>query len=290
VVTRYDRAEVLGRLTATLAQDQPLLVAGAGVGLVAKCAELAGADLIAVYSSGQYRMNGWPSTAAFLPIGNANEIALELGRTAIFPVVRTVPVIAGVFAADPTQDMRQLLGRMKEAGFSGVINFPTIGRLDGLFRRDLESLGFGLETERQMFRIAQELDLFTMAYAYSPQDAEGFAEADVDVVVAHMGLTAGGLTGHSQPVTLEAAARETQRILDAASAVKPEILQLCHGGPVATPQDVAVVLDRTTARGFVGASSIERLPVEAAIRSSVTGFKSVPLPARGAARPEGSAR
>jgi predicted TIM-barrel enzyme len=261
-------------------QNEALLVAGAGVGLVAKCAEIAGADLIAVYSSGQFRMNGWPSTAAFLPIGNANDIALELGTKAIMPAVRSVPVIAGVFAADPTQDMRHLLGRMKDAGFSGVINFPTMGRLDGTFRRDLESLGFGLETERRMFQIAQELDLFTMAYAYNAEDAAGFAGVDVDVVVAHMGLTAGGLTGHSQPVTLETAVNEVQVILDAAIAVKPDVIALCHGGPVSSPDDVAFVLERTSARGFVGASSIERLPLEAALDSSVRGFKSVPLPPR----------
>jgi predicted TIM-barrel enzyme len=280
LATRYDRQGVLDRLTATMGRDEALLVAGAGVGLVAKCAELAGADLIAVYSSGQFRMNGWPSTAAFLPIGNANDIALELGRTAILPVVREVPVIAGVFAADPTHDMRQLLERMIRTGYSGVINFPTMGRLDGTFRRDLESLGFGLDTELRMFRTAQELGLFTMAYAYNAKDAASFAAADVDVVVAHMGLTAGGLTGHSQPITLEAAVSDVQVILDAATAVKPEVIALCHGGPVSSPEDVAFVLERTTARGFVGASSIERLPIEAALDSSVRSFKSVPLPRR----------
>jgi predicted TIM-barrel enzyme len=280
LATRYDRQGVLDRLTATMGRDEALLVAGAGVGLVAKCAELAGADLIAVYSSGQFRMNGWPSTAAFLPIGNANDIALELGRTAILPVVREVPVIAGVFAADPTHDMRQLLERMIRTGYSGVINFPTMGRLDGTFRRDLESLGFGLDTELRMFRTAQELGLFTLAYAYNAKDAASFAAADVDVVVAHMGLTAGGLTGHSQPITLEAAVSDVQVILDAATAVKPEVIALCHGGPVSSPEDVAFVLERTTARGFVGASSIERLPIEAALDSSVRSCKSVPLPRR----------
>jgi predicted TIM-barrel enzyme len=283
LATRYDRQEVLRRLTATTQRDEALLVAGAGVGLVAKCAEIAGADLIAVYSSGQFRMNGLPSTAAFLPIGNANDIALELGRKSILPAVRSVPVIAGVFASDPTQDMRQLLERMKEAGFSGVINFPTMGRIDGTFRRDLESLGFGLETETRMFRTAQELDLFTMAYAYNAEDAARFAAVDVDVVVAHMGLTAGGLTGNSQPIPLETAVMEVQTILDAAIALKPDVIPLCHGGPVSSPEDVTFVLERTSARGFVGASSIERLPVEAALDSSVRGFKSARLSRSGRA-------
>jgi predicted TIM-barrel enzyme len=280
VATRHDRQGVLDRLRGAMDRDEALLVAGAGVGLVAKCAELAGADVIAVYNSGMFRMNGWPSTAAFLPIGNANDIALELGRTAILPAVREVPVVAGVFAADFTKDMRQLLTTMKETGFSGVINFPTVGRLDGTFRRDLESLGFGLDTELAMFRLAQELDLFTMAYAYNAEDAAAFAAAGVDVVIAHMGLTAGGLTGHAEPITLEAAAESTQVVIEAAIAARADVIPLCHGGPVSTPEDVAFVLERTSARGFVGASSIERLPIEAALDASVRSFKSVPLPRR----------
>ncbi|HEY0484981.1 MAG TPA: phosphoenolpyruvate hydrolase family protein [Mycobacteriales bacterium] len=283
MATRHDRQAVLRRLNATTDRGEALLVAGAGVGLVAKCAELAGADVVAVYSSGRFRMNGWPSTAAFLPVGNANDIALELGRTAILPAVREVPVVAGVFAADFTRDMRQLLAEMWDTGFSGVINFPTVGRLDGTFRRDLESLGFGLDRELEMFRLARELELFTMAYAYNPQDAAAFADAGVDVVIAHMGLTAGGLTGHAEPITLEAAAESTQVIIEAATAARPDVIPLCHGGPVSTPDDVAFVLAHTTARGFVGASSIERLPIEAALEASVRGFKSVPLPGRGRA-------
>jgi predicted TIM-barrel enzyme len=274
---QYTRRDVLDRLRSTLAKGEALLIVGAGVGIVAKMAERSGADLVAVYNSGKYRMNGWPSTGAFLPVGNANDMALKIGVEDVLPVVRSTPVLAGVFAADFTQSIPALLLRMKQAGFAGVINFPTIGRLDGTFRRDLESLGFGLQTEVDMFKAAQDLDMFTAAYAYTAEEATRFVEAGVDVLVAHMGLTAGGLTGHGNPVSLGEAIASTHEILAAAKSANPDIISLCHGGPVERPDDVAEVLARTSAVGFVGASSVERIPVETALADSIRSFKSVPV-------------
>jgi len=271
------RAQVVERVRATLDARRPVIAAGAGCGLSAKCAELGGADLIVIYNSGAYRIDGLPSIAGYLAYGNANDMVLELGARHVLPAVRATPVIAGVCGTDPTRDIARFLGQVRDAGFAGVINFPTVGRLDGTFRRDLESVGLGFAREVEMIRAAQALDLVTMAYVFTPDESREMAAAGVDLVVPHVGLTAGGTIGATQALGLAEAAAKVQAMIQAARAANPDVVALAHGGPIATPEDVAHVLAHTDAQGFVGASSMERLPVEQAIIGTVERFKALRL-------------
>jgi predicted TIM-barrel enzyme len=277
---RYSRDEVAARLQACMAAGSPIIAAGAGNGLSAKCAELGGIDLIVIYNSGKFRMDGLPSICGLMPYGNANEIVLELGERHVLPAVKEVPVIAGVCGTDPTRDMRKFLVELWDAGFSGVINYPTIIRFDGNIRRDFESVGLGFTREVEMIALAREVGLYTTCYVRTPDESRQMAEAGVDLIVPHVGLTSGGTIGAGASMSLDAAVTATQDIIDAARAVKSDVIALAHGGPMENPQDVAYVLERTTAQGFVGASSIERLPVEQAIVDMVEAFKNLPLPAR----------
>jgi predicted TIM-barrel enzyme len=277
---RYSRDEVAARLQACMAAGSPIIAAGAGNGLSAKCAELGGIDLIVIYNSGKFRMDGLPSICGLMPYGNANEIVLELGERHVLPAVKEVPVIAGVCGTDPTRDMRKFLVELWHAGFSGVINYPTIIRFDGNIRRDFESVGLGFTREVEMIALAREVGLYTTCYVRTPDESRQMAEAGVDLIVPHVGLTSGGTIGAGASMSLDAAVTATQDIIDAARAVKSDVIALAHGGPMENPQDVAYVLERTTAQGFVGASSIERLPVEQAIVDMVEAFKNLPLPAR----------
>jgi predicted TIM-barrel enzyme len=277
---RYSRDEVAARLQASIAAGSPIIAAGAGNGLSAKCAELGGIDLIVIYNSGKFRMDGLPSICGLMPYGNANEIVLELGERHVLPAVKEVPVIAGVCGTDPTRDMRKFLVELWDAGFSGVINYPTITRFDGNIRRDFESVGLGFTREVEMIALAREVGLYTTCYVRTPDESRQMAEAGVDLIVPHVGLTSGGTIGAGASMSLDAAVTATQDIIDAARAVKSDVIALAHGGPMENPQDVAYVLERTTAQGFVGASSIERLPVEQAIVDMVEAFKNLPLPAR----------
>lgn len=273
----YSRGDVAARLAAAARSGKAIVGAGAGNGLSAKCAELGGADFIVIYNSGRFRMDGLPSVAGLLPYGNANDIVLELGERHVLPAVRSTPVLAGVCGTDPTRDMRRFLRQVREAGFSGVINYPTIARFDGELRRDLESVGLGFARETEMIAMARELDLYTTCYVRTPDESRQMAAAGVDLVVPHVGLTSGGTIGAANALDLEAAAAATQAMIAAAAEVSPGIFGLAHGGPIAEPEHVAFVLAHTDALGFLGASSMERLPVERAIVDVVRRLKSLKL-------------
>jgi predicted TIM-barrel enzyme len=274
---RYGRDQVAARLAATLGAGRPIIAGGAGNGLSAKCAELGGIDLIIIYNSGRFRMDGMPSIAGLLPYGNANDIVLEMGERHVLPAVKTTPVLAGVCGTDPTREMRRFLRQVVETGFSGVINYPTVARFEGLMRRDLEAVGLGFARETEMIALARELDLYTTCYVRTPEESRQMAAAGVDLVVPHVGLTTGGTIGATDALTLEQAAASTQAMIRAAREVNPRVIALAHGGPIAEPKDVAYILAHTDAQGFVGASSMERLPVERAIVQIVKEFKSLRL-------------
>lgn len=277
---RYTRDEVEARLRATISAGIPIIAAGAGNGLSAKCAELGGIDLIVVYNSGKFRMDGLPSICGLMPYGNANEIVLELGENHVLPAVKKTPVMAGVCGTDPTRNMRKFLEQLRDVGFSGVINYPTICRFDGNIRRDFESVGLGFAREVEMIAIARDVGLYATCYIRTAEESSQMAQAGVDLIVPHVGLTSGGTIGAEGAMSLDEAAKATQNIIDAASAVNSDVIALAHGGPMEDPQDVAYVLERTTAQGFVGASSIERLPVENAIVGVVRAFKKLAMPIR----------
>ncbi len=271
----YSRADVVSRLRTEVEAGRPIVGAGAGVGISAKFAERGGADLILIYNSGRYRMGGHGSNAGLLAIGDANGIVLEMGEREVLPVVQHTPVIAGVNGTDPTRVMPRFLATLRDAGFSGVINFPSHGIIDGRWRQSLEETGFGYDREVEMIRQAAELGLFTMAYSFTPDEACRMAEAGVDVVVAHMGLTTGGSIGAASGFarSLDECVDVVNAISDAVRTVRDDVLVVSHGGPIATPDDAGYVLERTRSVGFIGASSIERLPIEEPIKQVVEAFK-----------------
>ena len=267
------RAEILRRLAATVAAGKPIVGCGAGTGISAKFAEAGGADLIIIYNSGRFRMAGRPSVAGNMPYGDANAIVVEMAAD-VLPIVRDTPVLAGVCGTDPTRLMRVFLPRLKAMGFDGVQNFPTVAGIDGRFRQNLEDTGLGYDREVEMIAAAHDLDLLTCPYVYDADQARRMAAAGADVVVPHMGLTAGGSIGARTTTPLDAACELVQEIGDAAREVNPDIIVICHGGPIAQPDDVAYVLAHTEGvAGFFGASSIERLPTEIAIQRQVENFK-----------------
>jgi len=267
------RAPLLDRFRAQLAGGGVLVGAGAGTGLSAKCAEAGGADLIIIYNSGRYRMAGRGSLAGLMPYGDANAIVVEMAAE-VLPVVRQTPVLAGVCGTDPFRVMSVFLQQLKDIGFAGVQNFPTVGLVDGTFRQNLEETGMGYALEVEMVRQAHALDLLTTPYVFDPDDAQAMAEAGADVLVAHMGLTTGGSIGAETGKSLDQCVGLIQEIRDAAAAINPDVIVLCHGGPISEPDDAAYVLTRTTGvAGFFGASSMERLPTEIAITDTVRRFK-----------------
>jgi predicted TIM-barrel enzyme len=271
------RDQALDRLRAQVEAGRPIIGAGAGTGLSAKCAEAGGADLIIIYNSGRYRMAGRGSLAGLLPYGDANGIVMEMAGE-VLPIVRSTPVLAGVCGTDPFRLMPVFLQQVKEAGFSGVQNFPTVGLFDGTFRQNLEETGMGYGLEVEMIRTARELDLLTCPYVFSPEDARAMTEAGADVLVPHMGLTTSGTIGARTAKTLDESVELVQAMRDAAVDVNPDVLVLCHGGPIAEPDDAAYVLARTTGvAGFFGASSMERLPTEVAMTENMTRFKAIPV-------------
>jgi predicted TIM-barrel enzyme len=252
-----------------------IIGAGAGTGLSAKCAEAGGADLIIIYNSGRYRMAGRGSLAGCMPYGDANAIVVEMAGE-VLPIVRETPVLAGVCGTDPFRLMPVFLEEIKRIGFSGVQNFPTVGLCDGQFRQNLEETGMGFGLEVDMIRVAHEAGLLCTPYVFDADQARAMAAAGADVVVAHMGLTTKGQIGATTALTIEAAAARVQEIRDAAVSVKPDIIVLCHGGPIAEPDDAQYVLDHTTGvAGFFGASSMERLPTEVAITENMRRFKRI---------------
>jgi predicted TIM-barrel enzyme len=271
------RPECLFRLRAQVAAGRPIIGGGAGTGLSAKCAEAGGIDLLIIYNSGRYRMAGRGSLAGLMPYGDANQIVLDMARE-VLPIVRDTPVLAGVCGTDPFRQMPLFLRDVKAAGFSGVQNFPTVGLIDGLFRQNLEETDMGFDREVEMIRLARELDLLTCPYVFTEDEARAMATAGADVLIPHMGLTTKGSIGARTALTLPEAARRVQSLCDAARAVNPDILVLCHGGPIAEPDDAAFVLANTKGiGGFFGASSIERLPTEVAITECARRFKSLRL-------------
>ncbi|MCM8749924.1 phosphoenolpyruvate hydrolase family protein [Thermomicrobiaceae bacterium CFH 74404] len=267
------RADALARLRATIASGGVIIGAGAGTGLSAKCAEAGGADLIIIYNSGRYRMAGRGSLAGLMPYGDANAIVVEMAAE-VLPVVKHTPVLAGVCGTDPFRLMPVFLRQLKEMGFVGVQNFPTVGLIDGVFRQNLEETGMGFDLEIEMIRQAHELDLLTAPYVFDPEQARAMTEAGADVLVPHLGLTTKGMIGAKTAVSLDEAVELVQAMCDAARAVNPEVIVLCHGGPIAEPEDVQYVLERTRGVvGFFGASSVERLPTERAMTENMQRFK-----------------
>ncbi|MBD0708203.1 hypothetical protein BU197_07250 [Streptomyces sp. CBMA291] len=269
------RQDVLDRLRAQVAAGRPIVGAGAGTGLSAKCAEEGGVDLLIIYNSGRYRMAGRGSLAGLLPYGDANAIVQDMARE-VLPVVRDTPVLAGVCGTDPFRRMDLFLDELKAMGFAGVQNFPTVGLYDGTFRVNLEETGMGYGLEVDMVRAAHERDLLTAPYVFDPEQAADMARAGADVLVPHVGLTTKGAIGAGTALTLDGAAAAVQEMHDAAKRVNPDILVLCHGGPIAEPEDARYVLEHTTGVvGFFGASSIERLPTERAITEQTRAFKAL---------------
>lgn len=269
------RSELLARFRAQVAAGVPIVGGGAGTGLSAKCAELGGIDLIIIYNSGRFRMAGRGSLAGMLPYGDANAIVMDMARE-VLPVVRHTPVLAGVCGTDPFRVIKRFLLDVRDAGFAGVQNFPTVGLFDGTIRVGLEETGMGYGLEVDMIAAARDLDLLTCPYVFTPEEATAMAKAGADILIPHMGLTTKGAIGAKTALTLEQAARRVQELADAAKAVNPEVLVLCHGGPISEPDDVRFVLEHTRGIvGFFGASSIERLPTEVAITNCVKQFKAL---------------
>lgn len=273
------RQQIVDDLRAETAAGRPIVGTGAGIGLSAKFAEEANADIILVYNSGRYRMAGHGSNAGLLAIGDANQIVLEMGEREILPVVYNTPVIAGINGTDPTRRMDSLIAEAVRIGYDGVINFPSHGIIDGRWRESLEATGFGYDREVDMIAEAHRQDVFTMAYVFTADEAKAMCDVGVDVVVAHAGLTTGGSIGAAEgfAMTIDDAVKMVDGIAEASIAVNPEVIVVCHGGPIATPDDAQHVMRESAAVGFIGASSIERLPVETALRDTVASFKSLAI-------------
>jgi predicted TIM-barrel enzyme len=270
------RDVALARLRAQVEAGRPIIGAGAGTGLSAKCAEAGGADLIIVYNSGRYRMAGRGSLAGLLPYGDANAIVVEMAGE-VLPVVKETPVLAGVCGTDPFRVMAVFLRELRELGFAGVQNFPTVGLFDGTFRANLEETGMGYDLEVELIREACTLELLTAPYVFDEASARAMAEAGADVLVPHMGLTTSGTIGAQTAITLDEAVERVQAMHDAGKEVNSDVLVLCHGGPIAEPEDAAYVLERTRGvAGFFGASSMERLPTEVAMTENMRRFKAIP--------------
>jgi predicted TIM-barrel enzyme len=269
------RQEILARFRAQVAAGQPIIGGGAGTGITAKSAEAGGIDLLVIYNSGRFRMAGRGSLSGLLAYGDANAIVMDMANE-VLPVVKRTPVLAGVNGTDPFRVMPYFLKQVKEIGFAGVQNFPTVGLIDGVFRANLEETGMGYGPEIDMIRMAHELDLLTSPYVFDTDQAKAMAAAGADILVPHMGLTTSGTIGAQTALTLEQAAVKVQELADAAKSVNPEILCLCHGGPIANPSDAQYILDHTEGIvGFYGASSIERFPTEVGIRKQTEDFKAV---------------
>ena len=272
---KIPRAQILAKFRAMVERGVPILGGGAGTGLTARCAEAGGIDLIIIYNSGRYRMAGRGSLAGLLAFGNANEIVVEMARE-VLPVVRHTPVLAGVNGTDPFALMPQFLDELIGLGFSGVQNFPTIGLFDGVMRQSFEETGMGYGLEVDMIRQAHGLDLLTTPYVFNPGEADAMARAGADIIVAHMGVTTGGSIGATSAKSLAGCVKEIDAIAEAALAVRRDVIILCHGGPIAMPDDAEYILKHCrNCHGFYGASSMERLPVEIALTEQTRKFKGI---------------
>lgn len=269
------RAEILTRFREERKKGKILLGVGAGTGITAKSSEAGGADMLIIYNSGRYRMAGRGSLAGLLSYGDANQIVVEMGAE-VLPVVKHTPVLAGVCGTDPFRVMEIYLRQLKDMGFNGVQNFPTVGLIDGVFRQNLEETGMGYNLEVDMIRAAHELDMLTCPYVFDPEQAQAMAEAGADVLVAHMGLTTKGTIGAKTALTLDDCVERIKAIIKAGKAVNPDILVICHGGPIAEPDDAQYVISRVAEiDGFFGASSIERFAAEKGIKAQTEAFKAI---------------
>lgn len=288
-----DRDQILGQFREQIKAGKPLVGAGAGepsqhhicalliktigIGLTAKSIEAGGGDLIIIYNSGRFRMAGRGSLAGLMPYGNANDVVLEMGDE-VLPIISKAPVIAGVCASDPFRLMSHFLRQLKDRGFAGIQNFPTVGLIDGTFRANLEETGMGFDNEIEMVRQAHELGMLTCPYVFDPEQAVSMVKAGADVVVAHMGLTTSGTIGAKTGRSLDDCVRDVKGIKEAAKRERANVIVLCHGGPIAEPVDAMYVLDRVPQLdGFFGASSMERLPVEKAIKDTTQEFKNIQI-------------
>ncbi|KAI4937758.1 hypothetical protein J4E85_000194 [Alternaria conjuncta] len=268
-----DRKSILQNLRSQIDNGKIIVGAGAGIGLSAKFIEAGGGDLIIIYNSGRYRMAGRGSLAGLMPYGNANDVVLEMAGE-VLPIVKSTPVLAGVCATDPFRDMSRFLKQLKDLGFAGIQNFPTVGLIDGTFRQNLEETGMSYDAEVDVMKMAREMDLLTTPYVFNVEEAKKMANAGADILVAHMGLTTSGSIGASSGKSLDDCVKLIQEIRDTATGIKEDVIILCHGGPIAKPEDAEYVINRTKGvHGFYGASSMERLPVEDAITNITKTFK-----------------
>ncbi|MFN2217392.1 MAG: phosphoenolpyruvate hydrolase family protein [Anaerolineae bacterium] len=275
---RYNREQVLARMRTEIQAGRPIYTIGAGTGISAKFAEAGGADLISTYPIAKFRMMGHSSLAGYLPLCDSNATTLEMGERDILPVIHQIPVAAGLLGADPTRDMGRLLDQVKEIGFSGILNCPTLSCVDGTFRRGLEETGLSYAKEVEMIRLARLRDLFTHAFCSTVEEALWMIGVGVDMVVAHMGNTGGGTTGSKSAKSLDEVVEKTQAICDASKRENPDVLVICHGGQMSFPENVEYVLSRTSGvDGFMGGSSGERFPVEKGVTEVTRGFKAIVL-------------
>jgi len=274
-MNKMTRAEILAKFREERRKGKILLGVGAGTGITAKSSEAGGADMLIIYNSGRFRMAGRGSLSGLLPFGDANQIVIDMGAE-VLPVVNHTPVLAGVCGTDPFRIMEVYLKQLKDMGFNGVQNFPTVGLIDGTFRQNLEETGMGYQLEVDMIRVAHELDLLTCPYVFDPEQAQAMAEAGADVLVAHMGLTTKGTIGAKTALTLDDCIDRINAIIKAGKAVNPEVLVICHGGPIAEPDDAQYVISRIQELdGFFGASSIERFAAERGIKAQTELFKDI---------------
>lgn len=272
---KWNRETLVAHFQAMVARNEPIVGGGAGTGLSAKCEEAGGVDLIVIYNSGRYRMAGRGSLAGIMPYGNANEIVKEMARE-VLPVTQQVPVLAGVCGTDPFIFMEPFLAELKAMGFAGVQNFPTVGLIDGVFRANLEETGMSYALEVEMIRQARAAELLTTPYVFSAENARAMTEAGADIIVCHMGLTTGGSIGAETSMSLDDCVVAINEWAAAAKEVRDDVIVLCHGGPIADPQDAEYILARCPqCHGFYGASSMERLPTERALTEQTRAFKNI---------------
>ena len=276
MVRQFSRKEINERLHGKIAAKKPIIIGGAGIGLVAKIADQAGIDLLMGYNTGPFRMDGHGSLSGYLAYGDSNRMTLELGEH-LLTVIKDTPLIGGIGAADPYRDIDALIDKMMDMGFSGITNVPTSGLYDGVFRKQIDATNLGYPEEVKLVEKCNKKDLFTAVYAFSEEEAKAMAAAGADLIGAHVGLTLGGTIGAGSALALEEACERTQRILEAARRENPDIIVVCHGGPFDYPENVQYCFNKTDVNGFIGASSIERLPIEKALRECIEQFQSLKI-------------
>lgn len=275
---QYSAAQVVDRLRSEVQRGSPIYVVGAGTGISAKIAERGGADIVATYAMARYRMWGHSSMAGYLSICDNNQVALELGEREVIPATNQVPVVAGLLGVDPTRDMDRFLDRIKAAGFSGIHNCPTVALIDGTFRVALEETGLGFDKEVEMIGLGHSRNMFTQVFVTTPEEARQMVRAGADLIIAHVGNSVGGAVGMRTAISLDEAAGRVQAIIDAVAELASDGLVICHGGPIARPEDFKYVLERTRGLvGFMGGSAAERFPVEQGIKDATERFKAVRL-------------